>query len=196
MRHVFAQLPRRMRITIELEPADVDRFHEALARSRRIARAAEENDVLEAAKQALDSLPLATAPNYVRKRIGGVQTLISMIEDEAWALERSQREEVLTALVYFSDPEDMIPDDIEVIGLLDDAIMLELALRKLQPVLRAYAAFCRYRTALGPAPADSALRHSYAERLARKRDRLRIGLAELEPPGAVAPRVRGRQARG
>lgn len=179
-----------MRITIELEPADVERFHEALARSRRIACAVEENDIIEAAKQALNSLPLATAPNYVRKRIGGVQTLISMIEDEAWALERSQREEVLTALVYFSDPEDMIPDDIEVIGLLDDAIMLELALRKLQPVLRAYAVFCRYRTALGPAPADPALHHSHAQRLARKRDRLRAGLAEADLPGAVAPRVR------
>jgi uncharacterized membrane protein YkvA (DUF1232 family) len=179
-----------MRITIELEPADVERFHEALARSRRIACAVDENDIIEAAKQALDSLPLATAPNYVRKRIGGVQTLISMIEDEAWALERSQREEVLTALVYFSDPEDMIPDDIEVIGLLDDAIMLELALRKLQPVLRAYAAFCRYRTALGPAPAAPALHHSHAQRLARKRDRLRAGLAEADLPGAVAPRVR------
>jgi uncharacterized membrane protein YkvA (DUF1232 family) len=196
MRHAFAQLPRRMRITIELEPADVDRFHEALARSRKIARVVDESDILEAAKQALDSLPLATAPNYVRKRIGGVQTLISMMEDEAWALERSQREEVLTALVYFSDPEDMIPDDIEVIGLLDDAIMLELALRKLQPALRAYAAFCRYRTALGPVPADPASRHSYAQRLARKRDRLRSGLADLEPSGAVAPRVRGGQSRG
>jgi uncharacterized membrane protein YkvA (DUF1232 family) len=166
-----------MRITIELEPADIERFHEALARSRYIARGAEENDVLDAAKHALDSLPLASAPQYVRKRIGGVQTLIAMLEDEAWALSSAPREEVLTALVYFSDPEDLIPDDIEVIGLLDDAIMLELALRHLQPVLRAYAAFCRYRESLGPLPLDSAARHSYAQRLARKRDKLRLSFA-------------------
>ena len=166
-----------MRITIELEPADVDRFNEALARSRRIARDADENDILDAAKHALDSLPLATAPSYVRKRIGGVQTLIAMLEDEAWALPQAPREEVLTALVYFSDPEDLIPDEIEVIGLLDDAIMLEVALRSLQPVLRAFAAFCRFREKCGSAPGDPASRHSYALRLARKRDSLRALLA-------------------
>lgn len=165
-----------MRITIELEAADVERFNEALSRSRRIARGAEENDILDAAKHALDSLPLASAPLYVRKRIGGVQTLIAMVEDEAWALAPAPREEVLTALVYFSDPDDLIPDHIEVIGLLDDAIMLELALRRLQPVLRAYAGFCRYRESLGPLPLDPAARLGYAQRLARRRDRLRSGL--------------------
>jgi uncharacterized membrane protein YkvA (DUF1232 family) len=165
-----------MRVTIELEPADVERFNDALERSRRIARDADETDILDAAKHALDSLPLATAPQYVRKRIGSVQTLISMLEDEAWALPQAHREEVLTALVYFSDPEDLIPDEIEVIGLLDDAIMLEVATRSLQPVLRAYAAFCRFREKSGPPPSDPASRHSYALRLARKRDSLRLTL--------------------
>jgi uncharacterized membrane protein YkvA (DUF1232 family) len=178
-----------MRVTIELEAADVDRFNDALARSRRVARSADENDILDAAKQALDSLPLACAPHYVRKRIGGVQTLIAMLEDEAWALPPVPRIEVLTALVYFSDPEDLIPDDVEVIGLLDDAIMLELALRHLQRVLRAYAAFCRYREALGPPPAGPDGRHAHALRLAHKRDRLRLGLAghdgEPAPPQAL-----------
>jgi len=168
-----------MRVTIEIEAADVDRFNDALARSRRVARSADESDIIDAAKQALDSLPLATAPNYVRKRLGGVQTLISMLEDEAWALPRAPRIEVLTALVYFSDPEDLIPDDVEVIGLLDDAIMLELAMRGLQRVLRAYASFCRYRDALGPPPAAPAGRHEHALRLARKRDKLRLGFAEV-----------------
>jgi len=162
-----------MRITINLEPADVERFTRALDRSRRIAHGADEADILDAAKHALDSLPLASAPGYVRKRIGSVQTLIAMLEDEAWQLPRAERLEVLAALVYFSDPEDLIPDDIEVIGLLDDAIMIEIALRKLKPALRAYAQFRRFREASGPAPTDPALRHDYALRLARKRDRLR-----------------------
>ncbi|MEP6938211.1 MAG: YkvA family protein [Rudaea sp.] len=162
-----------MRITIELEVADVERFSRALDRSRRIAQTAEETDILDAAKHALDSLPLARAPGYVRKRIGSVQTLIAMLEDEAWQLPRTERLEVLAALVYFSDPEDLIPDDTEVIGLLDDAIMIEIALRKLKPALRAYARFRRFREASGPPPSDPVLRLEYALRLARKRDRLR-----------------------
>lgn len=165
-----------MRITIELEPTDVTRFTEALARSRRIARDADEADILDAAKQALDSLPIATAPSYVRKRMVGVQRLIVMLEDEAWALPHPQREDVLEALVYFSDPEDLIPDELEVIGLLDDAIMLEVVLRRLQPVLRAYVAFCKFRDGLGPLPQNGPQRHAYARKLADKRDSMRRGL--------------------
>lgn len=167
-----------MRITIELEPADIHRFMQALARSRRTAQEADEVDILYAAKQALDSAPLATAPTYVRKRIAGVQRLISMIEDDAWALPAPARIDVLEALVYFSDPEDLIPDDIEVIGLLDDAIMLELMLRKLASVLRAYAEFCRFRDELTAAP--PATRQEYAAILARKRDALRARLARAK----------------
>lgn len=168
-----------MRITIELEAADIERFTRALTRSRHVAQEVDEADILDAAKQALDSLPIASAPSYVRKRIGGVQRLIAMLEDEAWALPAPRRLDVLEALVYFSDPEDLIPDDIEVIGLLDDAIMLELLLRRLAPVLRAYADFCRYRDGLGAAPVTT--RQEYAASLARKRDALRARLARAAP---------------
>jgi uncharacterized membrane protein YkvA (DUF1232 family) len=172
-----------MRITIELEPTDVSRFMQALERSRRVAREAEETDILDAAKQALDTLPLSTAPTYIRKRIVGVHRLMVMLEDEAWALAHPHREDVLEALVYFSDPEDLIPDDIEVIGLLDDAIMLEILLRRLQHVLRGYADFCKYRDSLGEIPQGSEERHAYAVKLARKRDALR---ARMEKRGADA----------
>ena len=165
-----------MRITIELDPRDIERFTQALARSRRVAQEADEADILDAAKQALDSAPLASAPTYVRKRIGGVQRLITMLEDEAWALPAPVRVDVLEALVYFSDPEDLIPDDIEVIGLLDDAIMLELLLRKLGPVLRAYTEFCEFRDQLRDTP--PATRQEYAASLARKRDVLRAKLVK------------------
>lgn len=178
-----------MRITIELEPAEVERLNQALDRSRRIAHDADEADILDAAKHALDSLPLASAPGYVRKRIGSVQMLIAMLEDEAWQLPRADRIEVLTALVYFSDPEDLIPDEIAVIGLLDDAIMIEIALRKLKPVLRAYAQFRRFRDASGPPPDDPALRLDYAQRLARKRDRLLPACDKARRTGGPTPRT-------
>jgi uncharacterized membrane protein YkvA (DUF1232 family) len=162
-----------MRVSIELELADIERFTQALVRSRRIAREVEETDVVDAAKHALDSLQIGSAPSYVRKRMVGVQRLIVMLEDEAWALPNPQREDVLEALVYFSDPEDLIPDGTEVIGLLDDAIMLELLLRRLARVLRAYADFCSYRESLGLLPQAPVARHAYAARLANRRDALR-----------------------
>ena len=159
-----------MRITIELEPGDVRRFLQVLARSRRVAQEADEDDVLAAAKQALDTLLIGNAPEYVRKRMVGVQRLILMLEDDAWALPPPERQDVLEALVYFSDPEDLIPDDIEVIGLLDDAIVLELLLRRHRHVLQAYADFCHFRGTLVDTGPEA--HHVNAARLARRREML------------------------
>jgi uncharacterized membrane protein YkvA (DUF1232 family) len=158
-----------MRITIDLEQADVDRFLRALARSHRLARSTEETDVLAAAKQALNTLPIGSAPAYVRKRIGAVQRLILMLEDDAWSLPKPERTKMLETLVYFSDPEDLIPDHIEVIGLLDDAIVLELLLRRLRHVMDAYTDFCEFRDSLHLRTLSSEARHVAAAKLAQRR---------------------------
>jgi uncharacterized membrane protein YkvA (DUF1232 family) len=161
-----------MRITFELEPADIERFHAALARARRMTRCADEVDVIDAAKYSLDHLATSTAPSYVRRRLVEVQRLILMLEDEAWALSEPERSEVIETLAYFSDPDDMIPDHVEVIGLLDDAIMLELLLRRLRPVLRAYADFCVYRSTLASMSGDAEARRQHARSLAERRAKL------------------------
>lgn len=161
-----------MRITFELEPADVERFHEALARARATTQCADEVDVVDAAKYTLDHACAGAAPVYVRKRLVEVQRLIMMLEDEAWALPDPERSEVIETLAYFSDPDDLIPDDVEVIGLLDDAIMLELLLRRLRAVLNAYADFCAYRGTLAAQPATADARRANAKLLAERRGKL------------------------
>ncbi len=52
---------------------------------------------------------------------------------------------MLAALAYVCDPEDIIPDEIPGIGLLDDAVMIELVLRELRHTIEAYEDFCAYR---------------------------------------------------
>jgi uncharacterized membrane protein YkvA (DUF1232 family) len=52
---------------------------------------------------------------------------------------------VRCALVYFAVPGDAIPDDVPVLGFLDDAIMIELSARELQHEIDAYADFCEFR---------------------------------------------------
>lgn len=161
-----------MKITFELEPDDVERFQDALARAREAVRSADEGELLNCAKHSLDRLPLGGAPRYVRDRITQVQRLISMLEDEEWALPPALRGEVLSALVYFSDPDDMIPDGLPVIGLLDDAIMLELLLREERELLAAYDAFCVARQALGPIPDSLDARTAWCAKLTQERQRL------------------------
>lgn len=161
-----------MRISFVLEAEDIERFHSALARAERLADCMDECEIVETAKDALNNLPLASAPRYVRQRLVCVQQMILMLEDEAWCLPGDERREVLRTLIYFADPEDLIPDDVAVIGLLDDAIMLELLLRRLRHVIDAYVDFCNYRREL-EAAVQPLVRTAQAALLARRRDSLR-----------------------
>jgi uncharacterized membrane protein YkvA (DUF1232 family) len=167
-----------MRITIELEQADLQRFLAVF--EKRLLREVDECDVLDATKQALNTLPIGSAPAYVRKQIGAVQRLIIMLEDQDWALPSPQRNHVLETLVYFSDPDDLIPDDIEVIGLLDDAIVLELLLRGQRHVMRAYSNFCAYREKLAIAHSGPSERHTLASKLAKRRAMLMTRIQRKE----------------
>lgn len=161
-----------MRISFLLEAEDIARFQAALARAERLADCMDECEVVDTAKEALNTLPLASAPRYVRQRLVCVQQMILMLEDEAWCLPAAERREVLRTLIYFADPEDLIPDDVAVIGLLDDAIMLELLLRRLRHVIDAYVDFCTYRRDL-QAAAAAPERLQLSALLARRRDALR-----------------------
>jgi uncharacterized membrane protein YkvA (DUF1232 family) len=86
------------------------------------------------------------APQFVRDRLGRLNTLIEMLEDEEWALPEAERARVHTALAYFAEPCDLIPDHVTALGFLDDAIMVELVVEELRPELDAYEDFCRFRT--------------------------------------------------
>lgn len=163
-----------MKITLELEPDDIARFHEALARAERRVACADECDIVDAARHALQTLPIASAPGYIRRQLLEVVPLLDMLEDDAWALPQSERAEVLRLLAYFSDPEDLIPDEVAVIGLLDDAIMLELLLRRQRHMIGAWSDFCAFRAVLGEPPEDPEGRIAHARMLGRRRDALRL----------------------
>ncbi len=135
-----------MRISFELTDRDLQFFRKALRQSREAVKDAEETDIIEAIRSVLDEIrenePL---PDFVGKRIPELESLISMLTDEEWQLPESDRERLLATFVYFADPEDILPDDIPVIGYLDDVIIIELVVRELLHVREAYDDFCQFR---------------------------------------------------
>lgn len=134
-----------LQITLELSDADLDYFRNAMREAQEKMRGRDEKPILAGARHLARQTQGLALPDFVRERLRKLDTLTRMLEDPDWKLEGAHRKRVLEALAYFADPSDLVPDQIPGLGLLDDAIMVELVAQELRPELDAYALFCGYR---------------------------------------------------
>ncbi len=135
-----------MKLSFELSDRDLEYFREALEQSRNAVRFAEESEIIEALRDVLvDIQSNEPLPDFVAERIPKIESMLQMLADDEWQLPKSDRERLLAMFIYFADPEDILPDDIPVIGFLDDVIVVELIMRELKHVREAYDDFCEYR---------------------------------------------------
>ena len=135
-----------LRISFELTDRDLNFFRKALRQSRSAVQHAEDAEIIEAIHAVLDEIRASEPlPDFVGKRIPELESLLRMLSDDEWQLPEADRERLLATFVYFADPEDILPDDVPVIGYLDDVIIIELVTRELVHVREAYDDFCAYR---------------------------------------------------
>ncbi len=134
-----------MRITFELSDRDLRYFRDTLKRVQAGARASDEGVVVNGALQLVEQALATEPPDFVRERIGSLGQLVEMLRDDEWRLEGEDRVRVLSALAYFVNPDDLIPDRVPGIGYLDDAIMVELVVQELRHEIHAYEDFCEFR---------------------------------------------------
>jgi uncharacterized membrane protein YkvA (DUF1232 family) len=162
-----------MKLAFELSERDLRYFREALKQSREAVRDAEEQEIIEAICHVLNQIrsnePL---PDFVARRIPEVEKMIEMLTDDDWQLPGVDRERLLAMFVYFSDPEDLLPDDVPVIGYLDDVIIIELIMQELRHVREAYDDFCRYRKDFDVKHGDNLDSAIRRDRLDRRRQQL------------------------
>lgn len=135
-----------MKLSFELTDRDLRYFRAALQQSRQAVRDADEAEIIDAIRDVMaDIRSNEPLPDFVAIRLPQLDLMIQMLMDEEWQLPIEDREHLLATFVYFGDPEDLLPDDIPVIGYLDDVIILELAARELFHVREAYDDYCRFR---------------------------------------------------
>jgi len=160
-------------ISFELTDRDLRFFRRALRQSRAAVKDAEDTEIIEAIRSVLEEIRSSEPlPDFVGRRIPELESLLSMLTDEEWQLPEADRERLLATFVYFADPEDILPDDIPVIGYLDDVIIIELVARELLHVREAYDDFCAFRDEYEKAHGASIDPVMRRDRLDRRRQQL------------------------
>lgn len=135
-------------ITFTLSDQDLDHFQTIVDRAKSAMDAGTDAHQIEAAaRKLIEDAKTADMPDFIADRLVKLETVINMANDEEWRLTDEERNRVLGALVYFCDPEDMIPDSVPGLGFLDDAIYVELILRELKAEIESYEEFCSFRKA-------------------------------------------------
>jgi len=132
-------------ISFSLGNTDIDFFRGIMNRAQDQADNISEQQIISEARKVLEGVNTAKQPLFVRQRLERLACMVAMLEDPEWPLDGQERTDVISALAYFHNPADLISDDVPVIGLIDDAIMIELVARELKHQLEAYDEFCVYR---------------------------------------------------
>jgi uncharacterized membrane protein YkvA (DUF1232 family) len=136
-----------MPLTVNLEISDreLEHFRKLMLAVRDRAERRPPHEIAAAAVAEVERLRNAARSPFVARRIDCVGRLIAMLQDPEWALPEPERRRVLDALAYVAEANDVVPDNVPVLGLLDDAIMLELVLRELKHELEGYEEFDAFR---------------------------------------------------
>jgi hypothetical protein len=161
-----------MEITFELSDDDLAYFRQLMAEARQKSADLDEETIIENARRLLIQVSQSGTSDFIRERMSRLETLIGMVVDHGWGMESEDRQHVLEALSYFSEPQDLIPDDIPGLGYLDDAIMIEMLCRELRHEIQAYRDFCVYRAAESSRLGQQALHSERSDWLEERRQQL------------------------
>lgn len=137
---------RRHRVgDLELEPARLETFNRALRDLSPEAPGITMDQIATAAQRALKRHADGGTPPFVQSRMASLMRLERMTKDQAWQSSDECRRQVGVLQDYRGNSEDLIPDATPVVGLLDDAVLVDVALQLLRGELGDYEDFCRFR---------------------------------------------------
>lgn len=168
-------------INFRLSSTDLEFFRDVMHRAREKSRGISQERIIANARKLQEQVEQSDTADFIRDHMSQLDVLIGMLLDEGWGLIEDDRERVLSALTYFADPQDLIPDDTPGLGFIDDAIMIDIVCKALEHEIQAYGEFLVYRATEAnrrPAGAEAVQRSDWLEkrrqqlheRMRRRRD--------------------------
>ncbi len=141
----FAQGPRALRGACRFHQEGLKCFNRTLHRLCPSSPAMTMDQIVNAAERALSQHREGATPAFVQSRMAALERLELLAADPAWDTRPAVQRQIAILRQYRHETGDLIPDPQPVIGLLDDAVLVEVALQLLRDELAIYEDFCRFR---------------------------------------------------
>jgi len=103
------------------------------------------DQIAGAARRVLRAAMKGQESAFIKVRMRRAGEMRSALKDEQWTIPESPRGKMEAIIEYLDDPSSLIPNDVAVIGQLDDAILVDIAMDSLRGELENFADFCRFR---------------------------------------------------
>jgi len=169
---------RRMKVSFALDEQDIAYFQARFRKAKRVAQGQDDADVIAQARNLVKSVRATKkAPHFVRESVTAIEDLVELIEDEHYKAPKTVTTKVVAALAYFANPDDLIPDEIPVLGFLDDAIMIKIVESEFKHELAAYRKFRRFERGAEQRPWTKVA----STRLPARLEEIILQLLEKEP---------------
>ena len=120
-------MAQKFKISFSLEDSDVAYFRKLFREARKAAAEQDPGEIIQSVEELIGRVrETKKIPSFVSEAVVVLEDLVKMIQDADYELPKAPKAEVLGALAYFANPEDLIPDQIPGLGFLDDAIMIKI----------------------------------------------------------------------
>jgi len=179
----------QLKVTFTLDESDLAYFRNLFKRVRKQGATVDGDKAIADVRELIERVRGAKRmPSFVLEAVATLESLIEMVEDEDYKIPAKIRSEVLAALAYFSNPEDLVPDTIPGMGYLDDAIMVKFLEEQFQYEIAGYRKFKRFRDGANVRPWAEGAQERLSKRLAEKRKAIRAEIAQRQ--SGASPRLR------
>lgn len=130
---------------VSFTDADLHHFNERVARVAPGTPALDSTQIAGAARRLARAIGNDGQPRFIQIRMRRAGEMRALLRDNGWSCDDALRGRMTDLVAYIDGAQRLIPDDVPVIGGLDAALLVDLAMETLRPELDQYADFCRFR---------------------------------------------------